>query len=395
MAAVARRPTFDLVYKNPKLGLRRSAPALAKATGRTQAAAREYLRTAVSAQAQKAWRRPPPSAYSSTGGPTGEYQADTVHLHELESVNNGHMAILTLVEATTRYAYARALKSGSAADAAVALYSILQENAEDGAPIIRSLVIDGGGEFKGAARALLDRYHIKVNLAAAHTHQRLARVDRYHRTLREQIGRLISTRSGRPVWHDKLPSLVTGYNNAKHRTLGMSPSQMNAMPAAAQALRQVDRTRALKVRKDVTRRAERDGLRVGMWVRVVLNRYSAFSKSSDATWSEPVKLLARIHNNAWAIDPATLAPTSKPPAVVYPTYMIQRTAAPSRVPAIRPKSAARATTAAQRPAIPSTAARRPSAGRSRGRSQWPNGRLCWRAARDRDGGNVHLDTSTP
>jgi hypothetical protein len=349
MATVERRPTFATVYENPKLGLRRSAPALAKATGRTQAAAREFLRTADTAQAQKAWRRPPALAYSTTGGPTGEYQADTVHLAGFASVNRGFAAILTLVEATTRYVYARALKSASAEAAAAALYSILEENAVDGAPTIRSLVIDGGGEFKGATRALIDRYGIKVNLAAARTHQRLARVDRYHRTLREQIGRLISTRSGRPVWHDKLASLVTGYNTAKHRTLGMSPAEMNASPAAARALRSVDRERAVSMRKAVTRRAERDGLRVGMWVRVVLNRYKAFSKSSDATWSEPVKLLARIHNNAWAIDPKTLAPASEAPALVYPTYMIQRTGAPSRVPAIRPKSGMRPSTAAQRP----------------------------------------------
>jgi hypothetical protein len=196
-------------------------------------------------------------------GPSGEYQADTIFLAEFASVNDGRMAILTLIEATTRYVYARALTSAIAESAASALHSILLENAEDGAPIIRSLVIDGGGEFKGPTRALIDRYHIKVNLAAARTHQRLARVDRYHRTLREQIGRLMASRGSRRVWFDKLPDLVEGYNNATHRTLGMSPVEMNAMPAAARALRKVDRKQARAVRKAVTKRADRDGLRCG------------------------------------------------------------------------------------------------------------------------------------
>jgi hypothetical protein len=218
----ANRPTFARVFADPKLGLRRSAPALAKATGRSLADAREFLRSTDTAQAQKAWRRPPASAYSSTGGPSGEYQADTIFLAEFASVNGGHTAILTLIEATTRYVYTRALTSATVKSAATALQSILLENAEDGAPIIRSLVIDGGGEFKGPTRALIDRYHIKVNLAAARTHQRLARVNRYHRTLREQIGRLMTSR-GDNRWADALPDLVTGYNNATHRTLGMSP----------------------------------------------------------------------------------------------------------------------------------------------------------------------------
>jgi hypothetical protein len=177
--AAARRPTFARVFADPKLGLRRSAPALAKATGRSLVDAREFLRSTATAQAQKAWRRPPASAYSTTGGPTGEYQADTIFLAEYASVNGGRTAILTLIEATTRYVYARALTSATAKSAASALQSMLLENAEDGAPIIRSLVVDGGGgEFMGPTRALIDRYHIKLNVAAARTHQRLARVDR-------------------------------------------------------------------------------------------------------------------------------------------------------------------------------------------------------------------------
>jgi IS30 family transposase len=143
--AAARRPTFARVFADPKLGLRRSAPALAKATGRSLADAREFLRSTDTAQAQKAWRRPPANSYSSTGGPSGEYQADTIFLAEFANVNGGRTAILTLIEATTRYVYARALTSATAKSAASALQSILDENAEDGAPIIRSLVIDGGG----------------------------------------------------------------------------------------------------------------------------------------------------------------------------------------------------------------------------------------------------------
>jgi hypothetical protein len=57
--------------------------------------------------------------------------------------------------------------------------------------------------------------------------------------------------------------------------------EMNALPLAARQLRKVDRKQARTVRRAVTKRADRDGLRAGMWVRVVLNRYSAFSKASD------------------------------------------------------------------------------------------------------------------
>jgi hypothetical protein len=154
---------------------------------------------------------------------------------------------------------------------------------------------------------------------------------------------------GNHQWADALQDLVSGYNGAEHRTLGMPPVEMNAAPRAAYQLRKVGRKQARTVRKAVTKRAVRDDLRAGMWVRVVLNRYSVFSKASDATWSAPVKLVARIGNNAWEIDPKTLAKSREAPALVYSTYMVQRTEAPSRVPVKRTKTAVRATTAVQRP----------------------------------------------
>jgi hypothetical protein len=62
-----------------------------------------------------------------------------------------------------------------------------------------------------------------------------------------------------------------------------------------------------------------------------------------------VKLVTRIGNNAWEIDPATLDKAQEAPALVYPTYIVQRTEAPPRVPVRRAKTSVRATTAAQRP----------------------------------------------
>jgi hypothetical protein len=154
---------------------------------------------------------------------------------------------------------------------------------------------------------------------------------------------------GNHQWADALPDLVSGYNSAEHRTLGMSPVEINAAPRAVYQLCKVDRKQARSVRKAVTKRAVLDDLRAGMWVRVVLTQYSAFSQASDATWSAPVKLVRRIGNNAWEIDPKTLAKSREAPALVYPTYMVQRAEAPSRVPVKRVKSTVRAATAAQRP----------------------------------------------
>jgi hypothetical protein len=276
------KPTFKTVYEDPKRGLRRDPRALADATGRSVEDARAYLASTAAAQAQKAWRRPALSAYSTTGGPIGEYQADVVYFAEFAGVNHQAMAILTLLEATTRFVYARTLTNDSAKTTAAALDSIIERNMEDDAPIINSVVIDGGGEFKGVTRRLLDSKHIRVNQVAPRTHQRLARVDRFHRTLRQLIGRLMGVRKNY-LWADKLQDVIQGYNDAPHSSLGgRSPAEINVSPKRIRKLQKGDRRQARKVRHAVTARAAREDIEPGAWVRVVLNRLRRLQEGPES-----------------------------------------------------------------------------------------------------------------
>jgi len=180
------------VYKDPQLTSRNPAT-LAKRAGVTLAAAKSFLRDREEAQVRKRAARLKKAAFVPTGDERGVWIGDTIYLNDYAGVNKGRSAIFTILETNSRYVYARALKAPTAAQTADALESIIEENREENreekqvAPILK-LRTDGGPEFSGAFAQLLEKLDIPHEKTGAGTHERLARLDRFHGTLRRMIG---------------------------------------------------------------------------------------------------------------------------------------------------------------------------------------------------------------
>jgi hypothetical protein len=155
----------------------------------------------------------------------GTWAADLMFMSDYKGVNSSRSCILTLLELTSRYAYARALTAPTSAKAAVALREILVQNAKDYsskpniAPILK-LRTDNGSEFAGDFAKLLDEQDIEHDRVEAGTHAQLARLDRFHRTLRMMIGEIFSVRDSH-VWYDVLPNLIDNYNARPSRSLAL------------------------------------------------------------------------------------------------------------------------------------------------------------------------------
>ena len=137
----------------------------------------------------RGWKKPAQDGhnYAPTGAPADHWQADTVWFTDYPGVNDKRRAILTVINTTTRYVAARPLIDAKSSRVAVALDDIINE-LEAGGRHVAVLRVDNGPEFKGEARALLRKRGIEVESVEPFTHYRLARTDRYHRTLRKRIG---------------------------------------------------------------------------------------------------------------------------------------------------------------------------------------------------------------
>ena len=326
------------VYKDP-LRTSRNPETLAKRAGVTVLAAKSFLRDREEAQVRKRAARLKNATYVPTGDERGVWIGDTIYLNDYAWVNKGRSAIFTILETNSRYVYARALTAPTSAQTAAALESILEENAEEKkvAPITK-LRTDGGPEFAGAFSTLLERRGIAHEKTGAGTHERLARLDRFHGTLRRMIGEHFAlTRSH--VWVDVLGALIHNYNTRPNRGLvaaGKPPkgsylSPADIGPEEEQSLREDDILRAAEVRREVDESGVGPGARVrSLYARTKKGSGDKFAKSHEVVWTTEIyDVVRRVGPNSFLVD----VPRGEVP--VWPLHSLQivrkalRSASPS------------------------------------------------------------------
>ena len=301
-------PSIKAVFDNPRTSTR-SPALLAKRAGVTPKAAADFLRDQASAQIRRRAVKPPESSFAPTGGRRGEWLADIIYLRDYAGVNRRRECILTLLGANSRFVYARALTKATAAKAAEALTDILQQNAEEArggvvAPIeaIRS---DGGGEFGAEFAALLRSRGIKHEKGQPGTHARLGRLDRYHASLRRQIGEVFAARDSH-VWIDVLQDLIENHNTSPSRALdavarGTAPADVG--PSEEEVLRHADLQRAAQLRHDVDQMRITPGTKVRL-LTSALKRAPRFVKGQEAVWSPDLyEIVERVGTNTFRIVP--------------------------------------------------------------------------------------------
>ena len=300
-------PTIKAVFDNPATTTR-NPELLAKRAGVTVQSARAFLRDQTASQITKRAVKPPDSAYVPTGGGRGLWLGDVIYLRDYAGVNKKRECILALVGVNSRYVYARALTKATAAKTAEALADILEQNAEDArggvvAPI-EAVRTDGGPEMSGAFAALLKKRGISHDKGQPGTHERLARLDRYHSKLRRQLGEIFAIRDSH-VWVDVLQDLVYNHNNSPSRALdaagkGTAPIDVDAKKE--EMLRTADGKRAADVRRSVDKMNITPGTKVRL-LTSRLKRAPKYVKGQQATWTpELYPVIERVGPNTFLVD---------------------------------------------------------------------------------------------
>lgn len=299
--------TLKSVYEDP-LTSTRDPTLLAKRAGVTVKSAKSFLRDQASSQVAKQWRKPSASsgAYAPTGAPPGHWQADVIFFEDYQGVNDRRKAMLTVLHTTSRYAVVRPLLSAKSEKTAEAMRSLLDEIAVSRRQI-KVLRVDGGGEFKGAFAALMREVGIELEVGEPNTHYRLARTDRFHKTLRQRIGEHFE-RANTHRWIDVLPDIVANYNSAPHRTLTellgqpTAPSQVTAVQE--RVIRRAEEAQVSEVRE----RVDLLGITPGTQVRLLISRTreggrDKHAKSQRRVWTpELFTVMSRNGPNSFTVD---------------------------------------------------------------------------------------------
>ena len=293
--------TLRSVYEDTLTSTRDPA-LLAERAGVTVKSAKTFLRDEASAQVSRQRRKPTADNYAPTGAPQGYWQADVIYLEDYKGVNMRRKAILTVLNTTTRFAHARPLLDATAERVAEAMSSIL-----DNENSIKALRIDGGSEFKKEFRVLMRTRGIPLEVGEPYTHYRLARTDRFHRTLRKRIGEHFA-RDDTHQWVEALPAIVTNYNNTPHHTLsGLlgEPTAPNQVTLAQEARIRLAEGQQVS---DVQHLVDDLNIVPGVTkVRVPVSITKAGiksgkAKSQRAVWSKAFTVLSRNGPNSFVVD---------------------------------------------------------------------------------------------
>ena len=146
---------------------------------------------------------------------------------------------------------------------------------------------DQGKEFENVTfQSFLKKHNIIFFTIKSQFKAALA--ERFNRTLKEKMWRYF-THVGNYRWIDVLQDLMHGYNNAKHRSIGMSPSEVNAGNANEIWLMQEGLTPA----KVTLRNPKLPILYVGDYVRLSKTK-QVFAKGYLPGWTEEIFQVAAI-----------------------------------------------------------------------------------------------------
>ena len=291
--------------------------------------AKAFLRDQAASQITKRAAKPRASAYVPTGGRRGEWLGDVIYLREYKGVNKKRTCIFTLMGVNSRYVYARALTKATAAKTAEAMKEILAQNAKERrslsvAPILK-VRTDGGPEMAGEFAALLKKGGIPHDKGQPGTHERLARLDRYHGKIRRQLGELFAIRNSH-VWVDALQDLVYNHNTSPSRALDAAGKNTAPLDVARSAkketlLRVADTKRAAEVRRAV----DKMGIKPGTRVRLLtsrLKRAPKYVKGQEAVWTpELYSVVERAGPNTFRVDVPVSGANSE--VSVWPVHSLQ------------------------------------------------------------------------
>lgn len=148
-------------------------------------------------------------------------QADLVEMIPYATKNKSMKYILTVINIFSKKAFARALKNKTGQEVTRAMESVLNSMHHP----IHNLHVDMGKEFYNTTmKKMLEQR--QINLYSTFSTKKAAIVERFNRTLKSKMWKQFSFR-GSYKWIDILPTLISEYNNTKHRTIRMKPNDVN------------------------------------------------------------------------------------------------------------------------------------------------------------------------
>ena len=210
------------------------------------------------------------------GGMNQQWQADLVDLTTLKDDNNGMTFLLTTIAIFSKRVKCIPMPSKSAASLVAALRIAFADD------LPQTLQTDRGMEFLNKSVQTLLRKRGVHHFSTHNVETKASVVERFNQTLKSRMWRYF-TKVQTWLYIDVLQDLVRTYNNTRHRSLGMAPSQVTAR----------------NQEKLWQRLYGHDGKgvpKLNVSDRVRISKYKGtFEKGYETNWSEEVFTVHEVH----------------------------------------------------------------------------------------------------
>ena len=211
-----------------------------------------------------------------------QMQIDLIDLPSLKSSNDGYRYILTAIDAFSRKAWVRPLKTKTASEVTNAFRSILDEI--DFTPF--KIFSDQGTEFSNHSfRNLLKDRKIQ-HFTSTDSGHKCAHIERYNQSILKRLFRYL-TKKNTQRYIDVLDYINKGYNKTYHSTLGTAPNQVN------HTNKERIWRRIYRLKKNKPSLPPK--FKVEDFVRVSTNKRS-FKKSYISSWSGEIFKIKKVLN---------------------------------------------------------------------------------------------------
>ena len=216
--------------------------------------------------------------------------ADLVEMPNMKG-NNDFKYILTIIDLYTKYAWAVPLKNKKGITVRDAFQNLFEENPNR---IPNKLYTDNGSEFynkwfdefrKDNDIEIYSTFNQPDERSQGPSHNPV--IERFNRTLKNLMFKKFTERGNR-IWIDILPELLDYYNNKKHRTIKMTPTEASNNP-------ELIREQVTKNNNEHSDLKQKQKFKVGEKVRIFKWK-NKFEKGYTHKWSKEVFKISKVHN---------------------------------------------------------------------------------------------------
>ena len=206
------------------------------------------------------------------------YQIDLVDMSKFSQENDGFKWIITCIDTFSKKAWVFKTKNKTGLAITRAMKGMLETQKP------HKIQFDEGTEFLNHNFLRLLKRN-KIKYYSTYSEIKCSIVERFNRTLKTRMYRAF-TAQGNHRYVDILQNLVDGYNNSKHRSIGMSPNEVN--------INNQNIVRKMLFPR-VKKRLQRNVLKIDQSVRITRKK-GVFQKGYEQSFSYEIFKITQVNN---------------------------------------------------------------------------------------------------